>query len=118
GVTPLHWASDAGHTATVKLLLADPKIKVNQRLSDDYNATALISAAHIGQTETVKLLLAHPQINVNLVDKLQGRSALMYAVTPQMGDGVGVVTALLAHPHINVNQRDLDGWDALQLAQK
>ncbi|KAH6911303.1 hypothetical protein BKA70DRAFT_56704 [Coprinopsis sp. MPI-PUGE-AT-0042] len=118
GVTPLHWASDAGHTATVKLLLADPKIKVNQRLSDDYNATALISAAHIGQTETVKLLLAHPQINVNLVDKLQGRSALMYAVTPQMGDGVGVVTALLAHPQINVNQRDLDGWDALQLAQK
>ncbi|KAH6907851.1 hypothetical protein BKA70DRAFT_1562907 [Coprinopsis sp. MPI-PUGE-AT-0042] len=118
GITALHWASGASHIATVTLLLVDPKIKVNQRLSDDYNATALISAAHIGQTETVKPLLAHPKTHVNLVEKLQRRSALMYAVTLQKGDGVGVVAALLAHPQINVNQQDLDGRNTLQLAQK
>ena len=56
------WAASNGHTEIIKLLLAHPEIRVNEKNSNEN--TALISAASNGHTEIVRFLLARPEIQV------------------------------------------------------
>ena len=55
GVTALHWASYRGNTNSVKLLLAQPGIKLDE--TDPDGRTALMTAAEHGDAEIVDMLL-------------------------------------------------------------
>jgi Ankyrin repeats (3 copies) len=55
GFTALHWASYRGNTNSVKLLLAQPGIKLDEASPD--GRTALMAAAEQGHGEIVEMLL-------------------------------------------------------------
>ncbi|KAH6901138.1 hypothetical protein BKA70DRAFT_710673 [Coprinopsis sp. MPI-PUGE-AT-0042] len=112
GSTPLIWASRAsnhGNEATVALLLAHPKIKVNQ--SNNTGATALHAAAGPGRSGALKLLLSHPKIKANQAD-VHGMTAFMHACTSMDADAVNL---FLAHRQLKVNAVDKRGSTALIL---
>ena len=56
GFTPLCAAANAGEEECIKLLLADPRVEVNQATAD--GSTPLFTAANQGRDGCVKLLLA------------------------------------------------------------
>jgi len=107
GETPLHYASQEGHTEVVKVLLATAGIKVNK--SDQWGQTPLGTASREGHAEAVKVLLDAPGIKVNKADN-NGRTPLHRA---SYKGNTEVVKALVAAPGIKVNQGDKDGWTPL-----
>lgn len=71
GRTPLHYASDEGHTSIVKNLL-NAGVDINRR--DQYGRTPIQLAAMYGHVATARAILAH-QANVNVTDQW-GKSPL------------------------------------------
>lgn len=73
--TALFWASARGNTNSVKLLLAQPGIKLDQTNID--GDTALMAAAEHGHTEIVEMLLK-AGAKVGIIDK-RGENAISLA---------------------------------------
>ena len=75
GSTALSWASYKGNKDLVKLLLAQPGIKVDETTVD--GETALMVAAHNGHAEIVEILLK-AGANVSITDEA-GETAITHA---------------------------------------
>jgi ankyrin repeat protein len=75
GFTALLWASYKGNKNAVKLLLAQPGIKLDE--TNDDGDTALMAAAEHGHAEIVEMLLA-AGANVNITD-IGGETAIARA---------------------------------------
>jgi ankyrin repeat protein len=75
GITALSWASYKGNKNAVKLLLAQPGIKLDQ--TNDDGDTALMVAAENGHAEIVEMLLA-AGANVSITDEA-GETAITRA---------------------------------------
>ncbi|OUR94805.1 hypothetical protein A9Q84_16990 [Halobacteriovorax marinus] len=98
GSNALLVASYYGHKEIVRLLLARPEIKVNQRNSF-LNASALYYAASEKRLGVLRLLLNHPNVDVNLIDN-EGYSVLAKAAVNNFQAGV---KAILQHLKIDIN---------------
>ena len=109
GYTPLHSATDNGHTECVKLLLAHPDIQVDAQDSTD--ETALIKACRKNNTDIAKVLLMKGA-DVNLKNN-NGMTALHRAA--KCGDDEQM-EKLLNILSINVNVQDENGWTPLHFA--
>ena len=95
----LLYAASASYCDVIPLLLSEPGIDVNARLSqDDYSQTALMRAATFGTTECARQLLMSPSINVYLQD-IYGQTARDFAVYFRNSDAVSLIDAYIAnHP--------------------
>lgn len=97
--TPLHYASNRGHTSIVKNLL-DAGVDINRR--DQYGRSPIQLAAMYGRVATARAILAH-RANFNVVDRW-GKSSLDSA---QDGGHYKIAVLLLqngATPSPNDNQ--------------
>ena len=97
GKTPLYIASTEGHPQVVKVLLADPRINVNQMVDGE---NALIAAGIQGQLQVVNLLLLHTDIDTNIVKQGNLGNVLFYASKKGYSK---IVKQLLLQPQIEVN---------------
>jgi hypothetical protein len=75
GFTALFWASHKGNKNSVKLLLAQPGIKLDEADPDGH--TALMAAAEHGHTEIVEMLL-NAGANVRITNR-HGRTAASFS---------------------------------------
>ncbi|KAK7094592.1 hypothetical protein V1264_006126 [Littorina saxatilis] len=92
GRTALHWACDAGHTETVRLLLQQDDIDVNAACDGCWSPLLLVCM--LGKTDIVQLLLLH-NADVNMSVAL-GLTPLHFAC---MRGHLDVVHLLLQHPN-------------------
>jgi len=125
GTFPLAEAVRIDNTEIVKLLLAHPRIDVNNKLAcvTDWNyfhdlqfnvptgETAIYTAVEQGNLQMVSLLLTHPYININQ-GNISKTTPLMRAC---MRNNIDIVRRLLLAPNININQKDYRGRSALTL---
>lgn len=110
GQTPLSWATENGHEAVVKLLLATNSVDINSK--DNNGWTPLSWAAENGHEAVVKLLLATDGVDVNSKDN-DGQTPLSWAAE---NDHEAVVKLLLARDGVDVNLKANDGQTPLSLA--
>ncbi|KAF2183470.1 ankyrin [Zopfia rhizophila CBS 207.26] len=112
GRTPLSYATENGHEAVVKSLLAAEGVDVNSK--DNGARTPLSLAAGKGHEAVVKLLLAEDGVDVNSKDDAY------YKRTPlSLAAGKGheaVVKLLLAKDGVDVNSKDNGERTPLSLA--
>lgn len=80
GMTALHFSIRGKKTAATKVLLASPKININDRRCGE---TALHLAVKNNDESAVALLLAHSDINVFLVDN-KNKTALQQALAQKI----------------------------------
>lgn len=82
GITPLMTACSAGNIPIIKILLQNPKIKLNKIMANA--TTALMIACIKGKKEVVKLLLGHKNTNLNMIScdpyGKQGGTAFSFAI--------------------------------------
>ncbi|KAM7214398.1 hypothetical protein V8F06_010236 [Rhypophila decipiens] len=125
GRIPLHSAAWAGHTSTVRYLLAHhtradaEEIDRNGGLGvkpyerrDSMGRTPFFLAVSRGHLETCETLLEsmdHPAKDMNISDN-KGRTPLIEAAAMRR---TSVVRSLLSRPEVNVNQKDKRGRTAL-----
>jgi ankyrin repeat protein len=107
GPSPLHLASENGHTTQLRQLLRNPSIDVNAR--DEYGCTPLHLAAN---ADVARYLLRDKRIGYDAEDNA-GRSALHYAVLKRRLD---VVKVLLSN-NVDKELEDDLGKNALFYAQ-
>ncbi|XP_071149400.1 uncharacterized protein [Mytilus edulis] len=107
GNSPLHKASERGHTAVAKLLLEN-KADVSQCVVD--GASSLFRACYGGHKDTVELLLQN-NADVNQYDNIGG-SPLQEACI----QGHTYIVKLLLQKKADVNHRDENGWFPLYYA--
>ena len=98
GRTPLHYASDYGHTNIVKRLL-DAGVDINKQ--DQYGRSAIQLAAMYGHLTTARALLAH-RANINLTDRW-GKSPLDSAE----GNGYYKIAVLLLQNGATLSPNDI-----------
>ncbi|KAH8744950.1 nb-arc and ankyrin domain-containing protein [Hyaloscypha finlandica] len=110
GRTPLSWAAERGHVATIKLLLATGKVDVDSR--DMTNWTPLLYAAWKGHAAIIELLLATGKVDANSKDK-QNRAPLFYAAKH---GHIDVIKLLLATGKVKANSKDKEGQTPLSWA--
>ncbi|EFQ99180.1 ankyrin repeat domain-containing protein 28 [Nannizzia gypsea CBS 118893] len=96
GQTPLWHAISRGHAATVKLLLNQRKIDVNNG-----KPPPLCEAARKGRGDIVKLLLETGKVNINAQD-MDNQTALHYAT----GQSTKSPVKVLDTSKVNTNARD------------
>ncbi|KAL2802387.1 hypothetical protein BJX63DRAFT_426090 [Aspergillus granulosus] len=89
GRSPLSWAAERGHEATVTLLLQD--YRVNPDIADRYGQTPLSLAAANGRATVTGLLLSNSKVSPISVSK-EGRTPLCFAA---MHGHVSTVKVLL-----------------------
>lgn len=111
GATALFRAAQFGHTYIVKLLLAQPNIKLD--IITTTGTTALYIAAQNGHDDIVKALLPYTDEKMLNHTANNGTTALLMAA--QKGH-TRVVKALTEYPEINLDQTNPQGATALFLA--
>ncbi|EFW99917.1 ankyrin repeat-containing protein [Grosmannia clavigera kw1407] len=109
--TALVWASKAGYTDVVQLLLTMDGIDVNHKIDGE---TALLQSAKNGRVEVVKRLLAADGIDVNR-KSWKEQTALMRSAEE---GHTSVVTLLLTVDGIDIACKSRYGMTALDLAAK
>ncbi len=110
GVTPLYWATKAGHEkATIALLEAG----ASPDLADAQGDTPLMNASNLHSLEAVQRLIAHGA-NVDL-QRIDGWTALMRCSTGSGDDGVSVCQTLL-DAGASLSARGRGGVSALSIA--
>ena len=91
GSAPLHKASEVGHAAVVRVLLAHPGVDVNQRTASADAVTPLVLAAFHGHAEVIALLLRAgadpgipwtPQPRLGAGGRARERQCKSYSWTP------------------------------------
>lgn len=108
--TSLMISASFGHTDIVKILLADPTVKLN--LVDARGSTALVAAVQNGRTETVELLLSASGIDVNLGFPLKFASGDYFSMDGSPFEaGIAwnkskIASLLLARPDTQINVFD------------
>jgi ankyrin repeat protein len=107
--TPLFWAANNGHEATVKLIMEREDVDANAR--SQIGETPLMVAAYRGHKDVVELLIKREDVDVNANDG-RGWTALMCAAREGHRD---VVELLIKRDDVNVNA-DHGGWTALMYA--
>jgi ankyrin repeat protein len=108
--TALFRAASIGHLEIVQLLLAHPKIQVNEK--DSGEETALMVAVKCGYLEITKLLLARPEIQINEKSS-PGLTVLIWAA--EWGHQE-ITKLLLADPRLKLEEHD-QGKKALEQAK-
>ncbi len=111
GITALMIASELGHTAIVRALLAIPTLNINAVAVS--NTNALYEAAFGGHAEIVQMLLA-AGIQAN-VQSAGGSTPLIEACC---GGHLNIVRQLLEVPGINIHFKTCLGHDALKCARE
>jgi ankyrin repeat protein len=111
GATALGNAALAGHTSTVKLLLAQPKIKLD--VTNSAHFTALADACTHSH-EGVAIALIQAGAGLEIVDSF-GYGPLHSAA---LNGATNIVKELLQRSCINVQWRGRDGWTALAEAAR
>ncbi|KAL4985253.1 ankyrin repeat-containing domain protein [Aspergillus falconensis] len=113
GASALDAAAHGGHEGTVKLLIEQPHVELDQKDIDD--RTPLANAALTGHVGVVKLLLARDSgVNPDARDK-DGCTPLMLAARAGNED---VTKILLEHSDGSLNWTDNEGYTALAHAAK
>ena len=110
GRTPLSWASEYGHEATVKLLLETENVNVDSK--DNGHRTPLSWAARKGREAIVKHLLDTGKIEADSKDN-NGRTPLSW--TAERGHEA-IVRQLLDTCKVNVDSKDMYGRSPLSWA--
>jgi ankyrin repeat protein len=106
--TPLSWAAENGHLATVKLLLVENGVDPDSKDTD--GGTPLSFAAEGGHEAVVKLLLATGGINPDYKDSKYGLNRTPLSWAAQRGHEA-VVKLLLAQDGVNPDYKDSQsGW--------
>ncbi|KAJ3486515.1 hypothetical protein NLG97_g6599 [Lecanicillium saksenae] len=108
--TPLSYATEEGHEAIIKLLLATDKVDVDAK--DDIGRTPLLYAAENGHEAIVKLLVATDKVDVDAKDDF-GRTPLSYAAE---NGHEAVAKLLLATEKVDVDAKDNRGGSPLLYA--
>src|SRR3990167_3103588 len=103
----LYIASQNKHTDTVKQLLAQTNVDINQKTNKGF--TPLHLAAQFGHKKIIKLLLQHPNIKPNEKNN-DGMTPLMSAIRAKSIDSIH---ALLRHPNIKPNEKGFNDLTAL-----
>ncbi|RYP27804.1 hypothetical protein DL767_007516 [Monosporascus sp. MG133] len=98
--TPLFYATDHGHEAVVKLLLADNRVDPN--FKDRNGRTPLSVAAMRGHEAAVKLLLANSRVSPGFKD-IHGQTPLLLAAR---NGHETVVKLLLADDRVDPDSKD------------
>jgi ankyrin repeat protein len=106
GATALGNAALAGHTRTVELLLAQPKIELDVKNSAHFTALA-DACTHCHEGVAIALIQAGADLEI--VDAF-GYGPLHSAA---LNGATNIVKELLRRPGINVQWRGRDGWTAL-----
>jgi len=110
--TPLGYASEMGHEAIVKLLLATGQVDIDKKNS--FNRTPLRYAAARGHGAIVKLLLETGQVNINSKDCFN-RTPLSYAAARGHG---AIVKLLLETGQVDIDTGDYYNQTPLSYASK
>lgn len=113
GVTPLYLAAKWNCYDTVKTLLLDKNVQVNE--ADKYNQTPLYIAASRGYLEILKVLMSHPETEINILNNSDTTPLHIAAANGH----INIVKALLNNAKIAenaVNQADKNGMTPLHSA--
>jgi hypothetical protein len=95
GMTALYFASLEGHSEIVSVLLANPNVLCN--VSDRWGITPLMIASWKRHTPVVKMLLADQHADPTMTDRVEGWTALDYAIKGRVFDcNIQVMVLLLA----------------------
>ncbi|KAL2825530.1 ankyrin repeat-containing domain protein [Aspergillus pseudoustus] len=116
GSTPLMWAAKGGNETLVRLLLAEPTVRVN--VQGEEGVTALMLAVVSHSVPAVKALLEHKEIDVNVrcednEERLEGTSALGVMAVQGLDE---MASILLKHPRADPEIVDMYGRTPLARA--
>ena len=103
GATALMLAVYKGHNSMVKLLLDQPRLKVNEKCHPGW--TALFYAACGNNAEGARMLLLHPTFNSANSTDIGGKTALMKAVSEHKKE---VLLELVKHESVSLDLREGD----------
>jgi ankyrin repeat protein len=114
GMTPLHCASEGGHTSLVETLLTEAKAKDDVNSRDGNGKTPLHLAIYAGHKEIVDMLLSVSDVDVNLKDN-EGAYPLHWAA--KLGYAT-IVEKILREKDGDVNCTDNTGMTPLHWIAK
>jgi ankyrin repeat protein len=114
GMTPLHCASEGGHTSLVKTLLTEAKAKDDVNSQDENGKTPLHLAIFNGHKEIVDMILSVSDTDVNLKDN-EGACPLHWAA--KLGYAT-IVEKILKEKNGDVNCTDNIGMTPLHWVAK
>ncbi|KAK0451233.1 ankyrin repeat-containing domain protein [Desarmillaria tabescens] len=113
GASALFWAVWGGHSGVVRILLAQPGIKVTTW--DESYESPLMVAAGRGHSEIVRMFLEQEDINLDAPSFITPQTALRYAADTGHEQ---IVKMLLKTGRVDVNGKDRYGFTALAGAAK